>query len=109
MAEDIIVGGLYATREQDGLYRTVKVLVLDEHVVHLRSYATRFNELPGQIHSSKLSMGSLGNADGFGIGHFPIAREACDLEAHELVGCEEVVDDELAGYRIWAGIDPPKE
>jgi hypothetical protein len=42
MAKDIPAGGICTTRESDGLYRIVKVLVLDEHVVRLRSFATRF-------------------------------------------------------------------
>ena len=94
MAEEIIVGGLYATHDANGSYRIVKVLVVDEHAVHLRSYATRLKELPVQIRSSELSMGRLGSAEGFGIGHFPLAREAFDREPHTLVGCEAVVDDE---------------
>jgi|SRR5262245_21685702 len=109
MAADIVVGGLYATRDQDGTYRIVKVLVVDEFAVHLRSYADRFKELPAQVRSSRLSMGGLGSAEGFGIGHFPLAREEFDREERVLVGRESVADEELDGYRIWAGIDPIDE
>lgn len=106
MAADIVVGGLYASRDRDGNYRIVKVLVVDGLVVHLRSYANRFRELPAQVRSSELSLGALGSPEGFGIGHFPLAREAFEREEHVLVGRESVTDDELDGYRIWAGIDP---
>ena len=105
----IIVGGLYASRDRDGNYRIVKVLVVDEFAVHLRSYADRFRELPAQVRSSELSMGRLGSPEGFGIGHFPVARQAFGREEHILVGRESVADDELDGYRIWAGIDPVDE
>src|SRR5262249_22172139 len=37
-----LVGGLYATRDEDGSYRILKVLAADERVVHLRCYANRF-------------------------------------------------------------------
>jgi hypothetical protein len=106
---DIVVGGLYAIRDQDGTYRIVKVLVVDEFAVHLRSYANRFKELPAQVTSSRLSLGGLDSPEGLGIGHFPLAREAFDHEERVLVGRESVADDELDGYRIWAGIDPIEE
>lgn len=109
MADDIVVGGLYATRDKDGSYRIVKVLVVDEFAVHLRSYATRFQQLPTQVRSADLSMGGLGRPEGFGIGHFPLAREGFDREERVLVGRESAADDELDGYRIWAGIDPIDE
>src|SRR5262245_29439888 len=39
--DDIVVGGLYAMRDEDGKYHVVKVLVADDAAVHLRSYAGR--------------------------------------------------------------------
>ena len=108
-APEVVVGGLYATRDSDGSYRIVKVLIVDEFAVHLRSYANRFEELPAQVSSSHLSMGGLYNVEGFGIGHFPLAREGFDREERVLVGREPVADYELDGYRIWAGIDPVDE
>ncbi len=106
MPASILVGGLYACRDSNGQYRVCKVLVLDEHAVHLRSYANRFTKLPAQAQSARLSMGSLDGDAGFGIGHFPLAREAFERDEWILVGREEVTYEELDGYRIWAGIDP---
>jgi hypothetical protein len=106
---DIVVGGLYATRDRDGTYRIVKVLAVGEFAVHLRSYANRFKELPAQVSSSELSLGGLGSPEGVGIGHFPLAREAFYREERVLVGRESVADDEFDGYRIWAGIDRIEE
>ncbi len=106
---DLIVGGLYAMRNQDGTYRIVKVLVVDQTIVHLRSYANRFKELPAQVNSSQLSLGRLDGPGGLGIGHFPLAREGFDREERVLVARESVTEDELDGYRIWAGIDPINE
>jgi hypothetical protein len=101
-----IVGGLYASRSDDGRYRVSKVLVVDEFAVHLRSYANQFKELPTGINSSQLSLGGFGSPDGIGIGHFPIAHEGFWLHNPLLIGQESVEVDELDGYRIWAGIDP---
>ena len=107
MKEDIVTGGLYAFREPDGRYRVIKVLVIDRHAVHLRKYATRFDQLPSSIRSSDLSLDGSGSAEGFGIGHFPLARAAFDQDGKVLIGHERVSDEELDGYRLWAGIDSP--
>jgi len=104
--EGIVVGGLYATRGHDGTYRILKVLVVDEFAVHLRSYANRFTELPTEISSSQLSLGGLNSPLGNGIGHFPVARAGFHREDHVLVGREAVADEELEGYRMWAGTRP---
>jgi hypothetical protein len=98
-----IVGGLYASRGDDGAFRIVKVLVVDESTVHLRSYAERFDELPRGISSSALSLGALDSPGGFGIGHFPIGREAFIRAERILLSQEFVAEEELDGYRIWAG------
>ena len=104
-ANEIIVGGLYASRDEDGQVRVSKVLVVDEFAVHLRSYANRFDELPIGITSSQLSLGGIGSAEGFGIGHFPISSEGFMSSSRVLIGRESVKYDELDGYLIWAGID----
>lgn len=51
-------------------------------------------------------MGGIGSG-GFGIVHYPVDRAAFARQERVLVGREEVRDDELDGYRIWAGIDDP--
>jgi hypothetical protein len=100
-----VVGGLYAQRGEDGLYRILKVLVVDEFAVHLRLYADRFKELPARVRSADLSLSGLSPA-AIGIGHFPVAREGFWAGNPVLLGQEPVADSELDGYRIWAGIDP---
>ena len=105
-ADEIVEGGLYADRDHAGLYRITKLLKLEDTTVHLRAYANRFKELPSRVSSSELSLGRFGGSGGFGIGHYPVAREGFDWTTRTLVGRESVADDELDGYRIWAGIDP---
>ena len=99
-----MVGGLYAMRAEDGTYRIVKVLAVDEFAVHLRSYANRFQEFPAQVSSSQLSLGGLGHPERIGIGHLPLARDGFARDERILVGRESVADEELEGYRLWAGI-----
>ncbi len=100
-----VVGGLYASRGSDGMFRVSKVLVADEHAVHVRMYAERFDTLPTNVSSSALSLGSFGSPGGFGIGHAPMARAGFLAEPRTLLCVEPVLDEELEGYRIWAGED----
>ena len=99
-----VIGALYASRESDGRYRIVKVLALDDSAVHVRIYADRFQEPPASISSADLSIG-FKNESEFGVGHLPLNRRGAGV-GWVLVGLETVDEDELDGYRIWAGLDP---
>lgn len=98
---EIVVGGLYATRNEDNTYGVMKVLVVDEVAVHLRAYANRFKELPLEIDPSVLTLGSISDEGGFGIGHFPLAREGFWNGEPVLLKKTSVADDELDGYRLY--------
>ena len=99
---EIVEGGLYASRQTDGSFRIVKVLVADEHAVHLRMYAERYEEMPTSIQSSLLSLGSIFGGT-IGIGHYPIARNGFFASEKLHLATEVVTEDELEGYRIWLG------
>lgn len=100
-----VVGGVYASQASDGTYRITKVLVAEDGIVHLRMYAERFPTMPRDITSSDLSLGSLGSPGDFGIGHAPVALEGFLAEHRTLLATEPVREEELEGYRIWAGDD----
>lgn len=97
----IQVGGLYATQDDDGSWRVVKVLALDGHAVHLRSYANKFQEQPKDIDPATLTLGGLKDPAGFGIGHFPVAKEGFFKEKRVLLKVVPVKDDELDGYKLY--------
>jgi hypothetical protein len=46
-------------------------------------------------------MGAFGSPEGFGIGHFPLARTAFNQNDYTFIGAEPVNEEELDGYRIW--------
>jgi hypothetical protein len=98
---EIVVGGLYATKNNDGSYRVMKVLVVDDFAVHLRSYANRFEELPSDIDSSILTLGSIADDRGFGIGHFPWDKKGFWNDDPVFLKKTSVADDELEGYRLY--------
>jgi len=97
---EIIVGGLYASKREDGTFRVSKVLAFDESVVHVRIYKNKFQSLPQNLDSSILSLGQIGDSDGFGMGHVPIAKEGW-LGSHTFLKQEPVKDEELEGYKYY--------
>jgi hypothetical protein len=68
--------------------------------VHVRIYKNKFSSLPKDIDTSQLSLGALGDPDGFGIGHAPMAREGW-LHRQTFLKQESVRDEELEGYRLY--------
>jgi hypothetical protein len=99
-AGQIVVGGLYASKGDDGMFRISKVLATDDSAVHVRVYKNKFKGLPKSIDSSSLSLGGVGDPDGFGIGHMPVAKTNW-LASHVFVKKETVREDELEGYRYY--------
>jgi hypothetical protein len=99
--QSIQVGGLYATRDQDGGWRVMKVLAVDDQAVHLRSYANKFVEQPKDIDPAVLTLGGLNSPAGFGIGHFPLAKEGFLKDKPVLIKIVPVKEDELEGYRLY--------
>lgn len=79
----------------------MKVLVVDDFAVHLRSYANRFDEFPIDIEPDVLSLGSISDEGGFGIGHFPLAKEGFWNDNPVFLKVTPVTDDELEGYRMY--------
>ena len=97
----IRVGGLYATQFSDGTWRISKVLAFDGETVHIRMYANRFSEQPRSLDPAQLSLGRIGEAGGFGIGHAPMAKAGFLAEKRVLVMITDVTDEELDGYRYY--------
>ncbi len=100
-ARMIVVGGLYASQNEDGTFGVMKVLAVDDFAVHLCSYKNKFQELPRDLDSSILSLGGISDPDGFGIGHFPLAKEGFWNGNPVFLKQESVRDEELDGYRLY--------
>jgi len=79
----------------------MKVLVVDEHAVHLRSYANKFREQPKDVDPASLSVGGLYDPAGFGIGHFPLAKEGFFKDKPVLIKVVPVKEEELEGYKMY--------
>jgi hypothetical protein len=99
--KSIQVGGLYATQEKDGSWRLMKVLAVDEFAVHIRTYANKLPEKPKDIDPAKLTLGGLNDPAGFGIGHFPWAKEGFLNESPVLIKIVPIKEEELEGYKLY--------
>jgi hypothetical protein len=99
--KSIKIGGLYATQDKDGSWRVMKVLAVDDFAVHLRSYANKFPEQPKDVDPAKLTLGGLNDPAGFGIGHFPMAKEGFFKDNPVLVKVIPVKEEELEGYKLY--------
>jgi hypothetical protein len=95
------VGGLYTTQDKDGSWRVMKVLVVDENAIHLRSYANKFLSQPKDVDPATLTLGGVNDPAGFGIGHFPLAKGGFSKGNPILIKVVPVTEDELEGYKLY--------
>ncbi len=79
----------------------VKILVLEPDAVHIRIYKQRFSSRPASVDPASLSLGKLGDKDGFSIGHLPLARRTFASWKPVYISQQPVLDSELEGYRTW--------
>jgi hypothetical protein len=98
---DLREGGLYSLNEGDGAFRVAKILVLEPNVVHIRVYKERFNALPQDVDPAQLTLGSMRDPDGFGMGHLPMAPNAFLASRPVFLRQETVTPEELEGYEVW--------
>jgi hypothetical protein len=84
------------------MYRIVKVLATDHSTVHVRLYKDRFVTAPAVVDTTRLSLGSIHDPDGFGVGHLPVSRRTFAAWAPHRIQRETVTSDELEGYQIWS-------
>jgi hypothetical protein len=113
---DPAVGSVFAAPEDDGSFRVVKVLAVDDAGIHLRSFVNRYPEVPAGVPDDLTLGGGLkaildarlrGEAVStdapvaFGIGHYPVSRDAFARMDLRPIGTAPVTEAELAGYRTW--------
>jgi len=91
-SNDLVVGGLYTSQNEDGSFRVSKILALDDFAVHIRMYSNEFEKKPTNVNSSDLT---------FLIGHAPVDKNGFLLGNPELLKIEKVSEAELEGYRYY--------
>jgi len=94
-------GAICSVDDGDGKFGVVKILVIDNDIAHIRIYKNKYNQRPVSIDTKTLSLGSIFDEDGFGIGHTPLDRKGFDNWDPVVITYEEVSAEELEGYQIW--------
>lgn len=95
------VGGLYSATAEEGKYSIVKVLAIDTSAIHIRVYKNKFDKRPKNVDVSILSLGTIHDKDGFGIGHLPLDKENFKQWEPKFIKQDKVSDEELEGYKMW--------
>jgi hypothetical protein len=95
-----IEGGLYVTCSSKA-YGILKVLKVEEEIVHVRLYKNKYEEMPTRVAHGSLQLGSIDDKDGFGIGHLPIGRETFASWQPQFLQHGLVEPEELDGYQTW--------
>jgi hypothetical protein len=100
-ANSMTEGGVYSIDNGDGKFGIVKILKLEPGIVHVRVYKNKFASRPASIRLDELSLGSIKDKDGFGIGHLPISDNDFKGWKAILLTKAGVNAEELEGYNLW--------
>jgi hypothetical protein len=98
---DVAVGGIYSISDGAGRFGIAKVLARDEGTCHVRVYKQKFANRPKKVDPSDLSLGTIHDKDGFGMGHLPLQDDAFRAWQPVLILSAPVTSEELEGYRMW--------
>ena len=94
-------GALYSVDDGEGWFRVATVLVVEGEGVHIRLYKNRFTTRADKVEFSSLTLGSVHDADGFGMGHLPLTHRAFRAWQPVFLAENLVAEGELDGYRAW--------
>jgi hypothetical protein len=105
---DWVAGGVYSVTGYAGPYSVVKILLVEDGVVHLRVYADRFAIRPQQVDTSALIMGTIHDKE-FGVWHLPLTASGFSEWEPRFIQHDEVLREELglveafreSGARPW--------
>ena len=93
-------GGLYSLVDEGG-FKVAKVLVVDDTATHVRVYKNRFASRPLAVVEAELSLGTIHDPDGFGMGHLPLSHAAFERLQPVFIQASTVTEAEREGYEEW--------
>jgi hypothetical protein len=92
--------GAYYSIIDGGTFSIAKVLKIEPEIVHVKIYKQHFSQRPRSIDPSALTLGSIHDKDGFGMGHLPL-RLATFMDREPIfLTHAEVLPNELQGYNV---------
>jgi hypothetical protein len=97
---ELFEGAYYSILDGDA-FSIARVLKLDPEIVHARIYKQHFPQRPRSIDPGTLTLGTIHDQDGFGMGHLPLRRSAFMEREPVFITYTEVKAEELEGYNFW--------
>jgi hypothetical protein len=93
-------GGYYSIAD-GATFSIAKVLKLEPDKVHVRIYKEHFPQRPRSIDPAALTLGTIHDKDGFGMGHLPLRLKSFMERMPVFLAYAEVQPAELEGYNVW--------
>lgn len=100
-APSALFEGAYYSIADGEVFSVAKVLKLEPEAVHVRIYKQHFTVRPRSIDPGALSLGTIDDQDGFGMGHLPLRLNTFMARQPIFLTYAEVRTDELEGYNFW--------
>ena len=99
----LVEGGLYHARNENGSYSVMKVLKIDEQGVHVRLYSNQFPTPPTKLEESSLYVAGMDRKpnETLGMGHAPLSKKSFEGWKVTFFQQPAVKDEELEGYKMW--------
>src|SRR5258708_2690314 len=97
---ELFEGGYYSILDVD-VYSIAMLLKLEAEFCHVSIYKQHCQGRPRSIDISALTLGSIHDEDGFGMGHLPLKLQTFKDREPLFLTYSEVVPEELEGYQVW--------
>ena len=97
---ELFEGAYYSVIDAE-MFSIAKVLKLEPDKVHVRIYQQHFAERPRSIDPSALTLGTIHDKDGFGMGYLPLRLATFMNSEPMFLTHAEVTPQELEGYNLW--------
>lgn len=98
---DLAPGDICSIKSGESAFGIIKILVIDQHVLHVRKYKNRFPERPYDVNLAMLCIGTVNDPDGLGVAHLAVSASGFATWMPARIGKQEVTDEDLEGYRCW--------
>jgi hypothetical protein len=93
--------GAYYSMIDGEAFSSAKVPKLEPEIVHVRIYKQHFPQRPRSIDPATLTLGTIHDKDGFGMGHLPLRLATFLNSEPAFLTHGEVKPEELNGYNLW--------
>jgi hypothetical protein len=97
---ELFEGGYYSIADGD-VFSVANVLKIEPDKVHVRIYKQHFPQRPRSIDPALLTLGTINDEDGFGMGHLPLSLNRFRNREPLFLIYSEVKAEELEGYEYW--------